>query len=74
LSLSKNMVLFFFETQRFGDWVLSPFQVKHAQLGSTDRANRYFRTAVPAPRWQDGDRIQSPKRCILKNKQDGVFR
>jgi hypothetical protein len=22
---------------------------------------------------EDGDRIQSPKRCVLKNKQDGVF-
>jgi hypothetical protein len=22
---------------------------------------------------EDGDRIQSPKRCVLKNKQDGVL-
>jgi hypothetical protein len=23
---------------------------------------------------EDGERIKSPKRCVLKNKQDGVFR
>jgi hypothetical protein len=26
------------------------------------------------PVFLDGDRIQSPKRCVCKNKQDGVFR
>jgi hypothetical protein len=23
---------------------------------------------------ENGDKIQSPKRCVLKNKQDGVFK
>jgi hypothetical protein len=36
-------------------------QVKHTQLGPID--------IVPI----SGDRIQSPKRCVSKSKQDGVL-
>jgi hypothetical protein len=64
LSLSKNTVLtlscLFFKQQRFGDWILSP---ELYRLGPTEQV-------LP----EDGDRIQSPKRCSLKNKQEDDFR
>jgi hypothetical protein len=49
----------FLKTQRFGDWICLRLQVKPTQLGLIDRASPYR---------------DSPKRCVLKNKQDGVFR
>jgi hypothetical protein len=40
------------------------------QLGPIDRASPYLRTPVLP---DDGNRIQSPKRCVLKYKQDDIF-
>jgi hypothetical protein len=39
-------------------------QVRPTQLGPVNRASPYLRTT---------DRIQSPKRCVLKDKQGGVL-
>jgi hypothetical protein len=40
-------------------------QVKPTQLGPIDRASPSFRS---------GDRIQSPKNCVLNKRQDGGYR
>jgi hypothetical protein len=34
LSLSKNRPVYFSKTQRFGDWILSPFSGKTYSVGS----------------------------------------
>jgi hypothetical protein len=41
--------------------------VKPTQLGPIDRASPYH--VLP----EDGERIQCPKRYVLKYKQDGIF-
>jgi hypothetical protein len=41
--------------------------VKPTQLDPVDRASPYFQEQVLH---EDGERIQSPKRCALKNKQN----
>jgi hypothetical protein len=46
--------------QRFGDWTLSPSAGKmHIQLGAIDIDSANLRTGP-----EDGDAVQSPKRCF----------
>jgi hypothetical protein len=65
LSLSKNTVLFIFKNNVSETKFCLLLQVKSAQLGPVDRVSPY----LP----ENGDRIQCPKRCVLKYKQDDVL-
>jgi hypothetical protein len=60
LSSSKNTVLFIFETTTFRRLD----SVSVFRLGLIDGASTYLGISEES----------SPKRCISKNKQDGVFR
>jgi hypothetical protein len=72
----KTLSRLFFKTQRFGDWILSPSSSKPHSVGPYLRKQGLALSI--GPNWvglpEDGDRIQFPKRCVFKNKQDGVFR
>jgi hypothetical protein len=63
-----SIILFLFGTQRFGDWILSPSSGKNisswAQSIELVPISGRF---LP----EDGDRLQSPKHCVLNEKQDG---
>jgi hypothetical protein len=52
--------VFLFKTQRFGDWILSP--------SSTTDSIDWAQLSRFLP--EEGDRIQSTKRCVLNKKQD----
>jgi hypothetical protein len=61
--------------QRFEDWILSPSSGKtYSHLGPNDRPTPYLLTGPEYVLPEDGDKIQSPKRCVFKYKQGGVFR
>jgi hypothetical protein len=52
----------YFKTERFGVWILSPSSGK-TYSGAIDRDSCCLQ--------RDGDKIQAPKRPVLKYKQDG---
>jgi hypothetical protein len=51
-----------FETRCFGDWICLRLQVVSTQLGPIDKTNPCLCIKQVPP--EDGDRIQSPKRCF----------
>jgi hypothetical protein len=69
LCVSKNTVLVIFQNITFRR--LDSISVFRENLLS--RAKSIELVPISGPE-TNGDRIQSPKRCVLKNKQDGVFR
>jgi hypothetical protein len=66
--LYVKTVLFIFQNNVSEAGFCLRLQIKPNQLGPIDRASPCLRTGD-----KDGDRIQSLKRCVLKNKQDGFY-
>jgi hypothetical protein len=54
LSLSKASPCLFFKP-RFGDWILSLYQVRPAQLGSIDKASALFSSFQNTGRWTNSE-------------------